>query len=248
MRCADGHYYVVKFTNNPQGLRILANDLLGSLLANFLGLPVSPPAVIEVSDWLVEHSPELYIHWGNRKHRCTNGFQFGSRFPCDPLRSPVYDFLPDSLFRKVMNQELIAGMLVFDKWTGNSDTRKLIYHRSHPEEDAGFRATMIDQGHCFNGDHWDFPDHPACGFCPRTDVYAQVHGLDSFEPFLTRLKNLDEDFLEEAAASVPPEWYEGKTDELRLLMDNLDCRRQVVEELLVKSSQSAKNYFPGWEK
>jgi hypothetical protein len=29
MRCDDGGYYVVKFQNNPQGVRILANELLG---------------------------------------------------------------------------------------------------------------------------------------------------------------------------------------------------------------------------
>ena len=29
MRCADDNYYVVKFQNNPQGRRILANELLG---------------------------------------------------------------------------------------------------------------------------------------------------------------------------------------------------------------------------
>ncbi len=27
MRCSDGHYYVVKFQNNPQHRRILVNEL-----------------------------------------------------------------------------------------------------------------------------------------------------------------------------------------------------------------------------
>src|SRR5580704_13095757 len=33
MRCSNQAYYVVKFQNNPQGLRILANELLGTRLA-----------------------------------------------------------------------------------------------------------------------------------------------------------------------------------------------------------------------
>jgi hypothetical protein len=37
MRCADGHYYVVKFQNNPQHRRILVNELLGTRLASRLG-------------------------------------------------------------------------------------------------------------------------------------------------------------------------------------------------------------------
>jgi hypothetical protein len=46
MRCDDGHYYVVKFRNNPQHSRILANELLGTRMAARLGLPVPPAAVV----------------------------------------------------------------------------------------------------------------------------------------------------------------------------------------------------------
>src|SRR6202042_2793562 len=41
MRCADDNYYVVKFQNNPQGRRILANELLATRLAARMGLPVA---------------------------------------------------------------------------------------------------------------------------------------------------------------------------------------------------------------
>ena len=37
MRCADEEYYVVKFQNNPQGVRILANELLATRLAARIG-------------------------------------------------------------------------------------------------------------------------------------------------------------------------------------------------------------------
>jgi hypothetical protein len=49
MRCDDGDCYVVKFQNNPQGKRILANEMLAGRLALALGLPVSEPEVAEVS-------------------------------------------------------------------------------------------------------------------------------------------------------------------------------------------------------
>jgi hypothetical protein len=39
MRYDDEGYYVVKFHNNPQGMRILVNELLGTRLAGRLGLP-----------------------------------------------------------------------------------------------------------------------------------------------------------------------------------------------------------------
>jgi hypothetical protein len=39
LRCSDGEHYVVKFQNNPQGTRILVNEMLGGALAARLGHP-----------------------------------------------------------------------------------------------------------------------------------------------------------------------------------------------------------------
>ena len=33
MRCSDGEFYVVKFRNNPQHLRVLTNEMLATRLA-----------------------------------------------------------------------------------------------------------------------------------------------------------------------------------------------------------------------
>jgi hypothetical protein len=48
MRCDDGDYYVVKFQNKSQHLRILANEMLGTRLAARMGLPVPRAEVVEV--------------------------------------------------------------------------------------------------------------------------------------------------------------------------------------------------------
>ena len=48
MRCSDGHFYVVKFRNNPQHLRVLANEMLATRLAEAAGLPVPATEVVEV--------------------------------------------------------------------------------------------------------------------------------------------------------------------------------------------------------
>ena len=48
MRCSDGHFYVVKFRNNPQHLRVLANEMLATRLAERAGLPVPVTEVVEV--------------------------------------------------------------------------------------------------------------------------------------------------------------------------------------------------------
>src|ERR1700675_1580698 len=93
--CADGPYYVVKFQNNPQHRRILVNELLGTRLASRLGLPTAPVAIIEVSEELMEHP----------RHRfpCHAGAQFGPRYPGDPRRLTLHDFLPDQQLLQVEN-------------------------------------------------------------------------------------------------------------------------------------------------
>jgi hypothetical protein len=39
MRASDGHYDVTKFQNNPQHVRVLANEYLASDLVYILGCP-----------------------------------------------------------------------------------------------------------------------------------------------------------------------------------------------------------------
>jgi len=70
---ADGNVYVVKFQNNPQHMRVLANELLASRLAAAAGLSVPQAEVMEVSSWLVENTPELDIDLGEKRVKCQAG-------------------------------------------------------------------------------------------------------------------------------------------------------------------------------
>src|ERR1035441_1424371 len=55
---ADGRLWVVKFQNNPQHLRVLANELIATRLAQAVGLTVPATDVVEVSDWLIRNRSE----------------------------------------------------------------------------------------------------------------------------------------------------------------------------------------------
>jgi len=70
MRCADGHYYVVKFQNNPQHTRVLVNDLLGTRLASRLGLPTAPAEVVHVPPELIRLTPDLCIEMPRSRTPC----------------------------------------------------------------------------------------------------------------------------------------------------------------------------------
>ena len=92
MRCDDGYYYVVKFRNNPQHERVLANEFLATRLAELVGLPVSVAKVVEVPPWLVEHTSELTILLGSHAIQVEAGLQFGSRYVVSPVEGQVFDY------------------------------------------------------------------------------------------------------------------------------------------------------------
>ena len=149
MRCSDGNYYVVKFQNNPQHRRILVNELLGTRLASRMGLPTAPVSVVEVTDELIRLTPELCVETPRTRIPCTAGLQFGSRYPGDPRRVTLHDFLPDEKLREVDNLHDFAGMLAFDKWTCNTNGRQTVFFetpRRAAEEAAPAVATRSATG------------------------------------------------------------------------------------------------------
>src|SRR5262249_53140508 len=233
MRCSDGHYYVVKFQNNPQHKRILVNEMLGTQLARRLGLPTAPVAVVEVHQELISLTPELCVEMPRSREPCTPGLQFGSRYPEAPHKVTMLDFLPDDLLSKVWNLNDFAGMLAFDKFACNTNGRQTLFFR--PERRNGvtqecpYETVMIDQGFCFNAGEWNFPDAPLRGLYARNRVYRGVTGMESFAPWLERLeKQVTERVLDELIRPIPAQWYEDDYDAVMRLLERLHRRRSRV--------------------
>lgn len=244
MRCADGNFYVVKFRNNPQHLRVLANEFFATRLAEAAGLPVPKTEVVEVTEWLVEHTPELNIQLAGNSILCLPGLQFGSRYVVSPLEGQVFDYLPAEMMGRVRNLETFAGMLALDKWTGNANGRQAAFWRKLRERK--YTVSFIDQGYCFNAGEWTFPDVPLRGVYARNEVYEGVSGWESFEPWLSSIEMMDEDWIWRAAGEIPPEWYGGEWDALERLVEKLIERRRLVRELICGFKNSARRPFPRW--
>ena len=136
MRCDDDGYYIVKFQNNPQHLRVLANEMLATRLAARLGLCVPQVEVVEVRPELVAYTAELVMQLGMGRIPCSAGKQFGSQFPGHPARMTVHDFLPDEQLCAVRNLSDFLGVFVLDKWTCNTNGRQAIFFRE-PEAGLG---------------------------------------------------------------------------------------------------------------
>jgi hypothetical protein len=244
MLAADGHLYVVKFRNNPQHTRVLANELLVSRLALAAGLTAPEPEVVEVSEWLIDNTPELVIEYGRRRELCSPGLNYGSRFVGGLMPGQVVDYLPEDDLAAVRNAGEFAGMLALDKWTGNANGRQAVFARRARER--RYKAWFIDFGYCFHAGDWKFDDIPLRGVYYRNRVYQTIAGFDSFEPWLTRLENMPPQAIWDAANDIPPDWYGGDMTAIEALVETLIYRRRRIRELIDDFRRSDRNPFPNW--
>jgi len=257
LECDDGHFYVVKFLNNPQHRRILINEWIASVFLNYLQISAPPAALVNLSGEFLASNPEVHIELGSRHLAIQPGWHFGSRYPGDPAKIMVYDFLPDALLDKVVNVGEFRGVLAFDKWMGNADSRQSIFFRARLRQwppssleqapRAGFVAQMMDHGYVFNGPHWIFPDSPLQGLYFRPSVYQSVRSWDDFEPWLDRVVHFPDEVVDDAQKQLPPEWLAEDAPALEAMLVKLMSRRKRVPDLIRESRRGRVNPFPGWK-
>ena len=244
MLASDNNLYVVKFSNNPQHIRVLANELLATRLGAAVGLAVPPTEVIEVTDWLIRHTSELNIDLRGGKQPCQAGLQFASRWVGGLMPGQVVDYLPEAQLLEVRNLGEFAGMLALDKWTCNINGRQAVFQKSRRER--RYSATFIDQGYCFHAGDWKFIDASLGGVFAENTVYRGVTGWESFEPWLSRIESLEPAVAWAIAENIPPEWYGGDVSALEVLIEKLLARRARVRELITAFRESARRPFPNW--
>jgi len=253
LEASDGHSYVVKFHNNPQHRRILINEWIASTFLHYLDIAAPETAMVELTQEFLAATPDVHIQLGRERRPVTPGWHFGSRFPGDPMRTVVYDFLPDTLLEHVENLQDFLGVLAFDKWMGNADSRQAIFFRARVHDPLaanpprlGFVAQMVDNGYVFEGPHWRWGDSPIQGLYFRPLVYRTVRGLAEFEPWLDRIRNFPEEVVDQAVKRIPPAWLEGDEDELERLLERLMKRRERVPDLIEQCRSGRSNPFPIW--
>ena len=246
MRASDGRLYITKFRENPLHPRVLANELLATRLGLWLGLPMPEVEVIEVSGWLIAHTPALRIEIAESRIPCSTGLQLASLYVADSAEDEVFDDLPKTAFKKIANRQDLVRVLPFDKWLGNCDSRQVVFTRRGKQ--SQFEVTFVDQGYCFNAGQWTFPDLPFMGSYERDHVYRNVTGWDSFEPVLSRIEEIDYTNLWKSAAEVPQEWYQYDSQALCQLVETLCNRRSAIRDLITRFRTSQRCPFPKWNR
>jgi hypothetical protein len=252
----DGEFYVVKFTNNPQHRRILVNEWLACAFLRYLQIHVPETSIIEITPEFLAGNPDLFFAIGSRREPVSAGLHFGSRMAVHPDRVAVFDFLPDALLKKVENRVDFLGMLAFDKWVGNADSRQAVFFRARGKTwtplkgetpaRIGFFAQMIDHGFAFNGSNWQFHDSPLQGLYFRTSVYDEVQSLDSFQPWLSMIENFPVEVIDSAWKEIPRSWLDQEEDALEELLEALLKRRSKVTELIEGVRRKRSSAFANW--
>ena len=253
VEAGDGHFYVLKFKNNPQHRRILINELVSTALLRYLRIPTPDAGIVQVDEEFLVENPDVFIQLGSRRIPVEPGPHFGSRFPGDPNGLAVYDFLPDLLLPKVANLREFLGVFVFDKWAANSDSRQSVFHRARVrtpgmgvQEHVAFVALMMDNGYMFDGPSWRFADSPLTGLYHRPLVYEHVRSADDFQPWLSLVENFPEEAIDDACKQIPAAWLDGDEDDLERLLEKLLSRRGRVVALIEDCARSRIRPFPNW--
>ena len=244
MRADDGHFYVVKFQNNPQHLRVLANELLATRLAESVGLPVPITEIVIVQEWLIKNTPELRVDLAGLSSHCKPGLQFGARYVCDPAEGQVFDYLPESMFAKVKN---LAALPVCWWWingwetptdgrpcSGRKPTSGNIPRRSLTRAIASMPENGISR------------TRPCAAFMRATLSIRTFAAGNHLSPGSAAWRSMDPAVIHEIAGAVPPAWTGNDWGEMERLAAAIVERRSKVRELITAFRDSTRQPFPSW--
>ncbi|MBP1168742.1 MULTISPECIES: HipA family kinase [unclassified Paenibacillus] len=201
IRFDDGQEYVVKFRNNPSGTRILVNEYIASRLAELLCLPVPAFKIMPIPRSFIDQNPAI-------PSRFEGGNQFATLFipHCTSLNRDLHT--PKQL--QIVNRSALAGMIVFDKWIGNTD-RKDNNLLLQPVGEGAYQVIMIDHGRCFSDAKWKVK---TLRKMPDMEKILKVHQwcasyLESPQELVLaadQIVSLPEDSIYQVVDSIPEDW------------------------------------------
>ena len=228
--CADGIGRIVKARGNPQGDRILVNELVVAQLAAMLGAPCPPdPAVIDIPEVVLDKARAENANLAN----ASAGLGFGCHW-FEVTYSPGVD-----LCRTASNRPALIRLAALYIWTRNSDFKaEHLLHRTLA--DGTGHVLGFDHGHCFGSPGWDatIEQQASVAYNLAGASVDQAIDGDDLDACIADLMALTSEQIQCATQGVPPEWGVSP-DELGALGAYLVASRQtVVDQLMDRYKQN----------
>lgn len=221
----DGNYYVVKFTDNPQGVRSVINELFASQIGRAIGLPIPEGVVAYLTSGGHTEWPDgcLPRRDSQLQSRATQGEHFGSLIPYDFATSCAFDYCPSKLTPRIKWLRDMVGCWVFDVWTCNADSTQFLFHTYGRK---ALRLWKIDHGAAFGGIKWALRDSERLSSHWSATIIGITQSLSHIDRYVARIQSLDIDGLEAMAAAIPRNWLAGQEGAFSHLLEQLARRAE----------------------
>jgi hypothetical protein len=198
---SDGHVYVVKFSNNPQGHSVLFNEAMGTELYDACGLPVPPWTPLLMTAQFVDQNPECWIEAEEGPRRPEPGMSFGSRFLGED-GNHLHQFLPPDYFRDIPNRDDFWFAWAIDICAGRSANRQAVFLR---QGDDRLKAFFVAHGQTFAGPNADSARNFHTPAYNDMRIYDQI-SASSKAKFARIACNLNVERLQGMIRSIPEAW------------------------------------------
>ena len=235
----DGIIYYVKLNRNPQGSRVLINELIANGIAQLLEIPIPKGALINLSQEFLDTNPDLIASFGPS---LIPGFHFASEY----LKNS-YAPEPVSMINSICNKNDLPLIVVFDILMMNND-RNVVNNCRLLSSDGSSKTVklyILDHGHCFGGPQWDlFIRENVAVWDTNTlndDIAKLIVGNAPFDNALEKVEKLSNDQISSIIDLLPKEW-DVSQEEKKFIKDFLNQRKFLIRNMLADH----KNLFPFW--
>lgn len=215
MRCTNDTF-VVKVMENPEGPRVLINELVCYKLAKLLGLPIPNAALIHINNEMIQSSKRLQ-ELGIRP-----GIHFGSKF----IKKSTPSIQPPML-RIAVNTDDIPSIILFDQIIYNDDRTEnkgnLLFDLKEK------KIIIIDHTHVFKiGALWDKYQLEQIHKEPLTLVkdfhghnykvlLKYINGFNPFHKVMVKISQLTKSDIEWCCDEIPESWGLNSDDKNGLI-------------------------------
>jgi hypothetical protein len=232
MADATGKRYYVKFKENGQFLKVLANEYIAGKIAERLHLPCPSVHIVDIEPLLVPSLEPINLiaisegpHFGSA--------ELGNLYSLPPIRTTI---------SKCANKADFPLIILFDALLYNSDRRNdgnfLI-----TTSNEGYRFNIIDHGLCF-GHHWDSQSLSGIqgewsdAYLP--EMYASIATREDFQDALESIISLNDEFFIDLIYGLPTDWL-SDSDEKNAMISFLIAQRDGIGAMLATNIHKFPN-------